>query len=148
MGVVAQRRWAALRALHEDWGVPLPLLEKVTERGEATVTSRAKRDGWVEGNTLSGLHARLVRVIVAQMDRFETSDENIDEEKRARALSVIAKTLETVMATSEKLETNSGEFSMQNSGRPDEFSPELDAAGREAIHSELARLVEGLGDGR
>ena len=33
MGAIAHRKWAALRALHEDWGAPLSLLESVMERG-------------------------------------------------------------------------------------------------------------------
>lgn len=144
MGVIAQRKWAALRMLHEDWGAPLQLLEEVMERGDGTVTNRAAREGWMEGSTILGLHARLVRVIVSQIDRFAAAPENGDEEKRARALSMMAKTLELVAATTQKINTVSGENNAQQHGRPDESSHELDAARREEIHRELARLVEGL----
>ena len=144
MGAIAHRKWAALRALHEDWGAPLSLLEGLMERGGSSVTSRAFKEGWTEGGSVAGLHSRLMRVLFAQIERLENPPESIDEEKRARALSGTAKTLESVAGIAAKLKTAGMGNNLQPTGRTNEICEDVDAGRREEIDQNLARLLEGL----
>lgn len=99
MSVDASRRWMAARVLHEDWQVPLAQLNAVLGYRPGAAERRCKAENWKSGGSIARLRARLIDVFDHQLAQFEPTGETLDLEKECRALSVLAKTLESLVAS-------------------------------------------------
>ena len=92
----AERR-TALRVLYEHFGVPFPYLEALTGYARSTLDGLKRAEGWQRGISVDALSAQLAAAFERQLQRLQDADfDESLEEKRVRALSAMAKTLETI----------------------------------------------------
>ena len=150
----AKLRWAALRELHEDWGTPLELLQRATKPQSNDIEKRALVEGWNVHQSTRGLYTQLIETFENQLTKFRGARSEGDDEKGARALSIMAKTLETIVTTEAKLKQVSQKQSDPKNGALDETTSNrgtdddrntISSADRTSeIDKALTRLVDGL----
>lgn len=90
------------------------------------------------------LHGKLVVIFGEQLDRFKNSSGSNDIEQAAKALAILAKTLESIASVSIKLGSNGGVNRPQKPGGVNERQSELPAAGSQELDRQIIQLVEGL----
>lgn len=94
MGESALKRNTALRLLHENFGAPLALLQQASGAADRFVDRLAVREKWKPALSAMSLHGGLMQLFERQIGRLsKTADETACEEKHARALATLAKTL-------------------------------------------------------
>ena len=104
MPLQSMERRVALRVLHEKFAVPFDYLETLTGYARSTLDALKAEEGWKTGISVDALAVQLAEAFEAQLARLETTDfDPALEEKRVRALSAMAKTLETITQMETKL---------------------------------------------
>ena len=99
MDLVATRKWEILRVLHENYKVPLPLLTEIGQVEIKTAIRIAGEQNWRLGICAAMLQARLASAFEDQLKRLDAQEcDDAATEKQARALQVMAKTLESIAA--------------------------------------------------
>ncbi|MEE9376091.1 MAG: hypothetical protein V3V04_07120 [Rhizobiaceae bacterium] len=149
MGESALRKRAALRELHEDWNVPLEQLSKVSSISLKTLTSNALREGWRPRRSAISIQGRFIEIFEQELQRFATiRDEDCNEEKRARALSTLAKALEAIAIVEGRVWNNSTaqttETQKDRNSKPDETLSKIDPNRTADLDRQLAELVQNL----
>ncbi|MEE9314641.1 MAG: hypothetical protein V3V02_08320 [Rhizobiaceae bacterium] len=150
MGESASRKRAALRVLHEQWNVPLEALLEIGRYTETSLRGIAAREGWALGHSTASMQARLIEAFEKQMLRFSKDDgENTCGEQKARALSIMAKTLESIAVVGGRIATTrnltlAGEQKQSGNKAADESKPPLDANRTADLDRQLAELVQNL----
>ena len=134
----AAEKWPALRIMHEEYGVPLDVLKPLAiceDRHFETATA-----GWRFGASSRTMLTRMSAVAERQLAHFQNSAEAQCDEKSARALAVMAKTLETIANIEERLgmEQNRKGNAHGDDTREDD---ERDAIAAD-LEAQLAELVE------
>ena len=90
------------------------------------------------------LFRQLITVFAAQLERFQNEEPVGDVEKRARALSVLAKTLESITAIGIKLNAvGAANFDPNANGNPG-MEPQSKANDVAELDRHLAQLVSNL----
>lgn len=145
-------RIAAIRRLVEEWGVPVPTISVVSGLAESTIGRLIDKDDWVPFRGPADLQNELMVVFRKYLKTAEKNDE-ICPEKSARALGVLAKTLESIMAMNVRLttaqkktigETPSNAKSADNADFEKEgFASEAQRTAH--LDEEFAQLLKGLG---
>jgi hypothetical protein len=148
MSDILARKWIAARTLHEVWSAPFGLLDEVLGRSDGSVKQRALGEGWVNAAPVSrgvpALHGQLTAIYSEQLVRFQGDEQSPDAEKRARALSILAKTLESITAAGTKMTDFSGGTKNQPDGNHGDFGCEPRADGTAELDRQLAQLVANL----
>jgi len=98
---------SSIRKLYEIWGAPLDLLQHAWCVRGRTVFETAVEQGWQRAVGTGALLMKLSQSLETQLDRFDTeiSNANVDE-KSARALAALAKTVETLADLEVKFRQN------------------------------------------
>lgn len=89
MGCASDAKWSAARTLHEDYGVDQRIIACATGTTSNAIRRRAEMERWGPSALVPALHIRLLKLVQAQLERIQESDESI--EKAARATAVVAK---------------------------------------------------------
>ncbi len=156
MGEKADRKWAGLRLLFETWGAPLNLLWQVSDVTLEQIERRSVTERWKTNVASVALHASVVHSFEEQLERITDPGNGLDEEKRTRALSMLAKGLEPLVALAEKLRLQPGsrisepqdkKHKMHNIQRDQvnhEASAEQDANRTAELDRQIEALIEGL----
>ncbi|MGI9365323.1 MAG: hypothetical protein ACR2O8_09085 [Rhizobiaceae bacterium] len=159
MGESLARRWKAVRELREQWGVPFDLLDRVMGRVAGTIARRAEKEIWQDsaanhasdayyqqlaGRSSGVLHRQLVDAFQEQLARFQTEDQSGDAEKRARALSILAKTLETLAEIGMKLDTYGNQGAGLENGQPVGSLSGPQASETQELDRQLTALIGNL----
>ncbi|MEM7303633.1 MAG: hypothetical protein AAF468_21340 [Pseudomonadota bacterium] len=137
--VRAEERWQARKALYELFGADPKLIAICSNCSEATINNKAAREYWKQpdGNSaariaLRQLHAQYSSQIQALT---QSGDETVFDEKHARSLSVLAKTLETILTLDGKL---------SGGGADERQSDDLSSESPVDLNAEITRLVGNL----
>ncbi|WEK52576.1 MAG: hypothetical protein P0Y66_11650 [Candidatus Kaistia colombiensis] len=140
-------QWAAIRVAYETSGVPLRDIAALHGVSHVSVAKHAERHGWLrpgeapplpDGAAAEKLVARLYRTFEKQVAELElrfASGESGVEEKDARTLAVLARTLETLGKLREGTEDAAGAAPVDIDAvrsRLQARLEQLDAAGAEA----------------
>lgn len=160
MGESLTRRWNAVRELREQWAVPFNLLDRVMGRMAGTCARRAEKENWqgpatadlvadancqhLAGSSSMGLHRQLAETFQEQLDRFQTEDQSSDAEKRARALSILAKTLESIAAIGTKLDTHANQGAGLENGQSGGSLSGSQASDTQELDRQLTALIANL----
>ena len=99
MSNTAAKKWAAARTLHEGWQAPLELLNRVLGHQPGAAERRCIAENWKSITSVARLRERLIEVFESQLDQFGSAGGELDLEKSSRAISVLAKTLEIIVAS-------------------------------------------------
>ena len=94
--------------------------------------------------TALDLHTKLVVIFGEQLDRFKSEGGVGDVEQAAKALSILAKTLESIAAVSIKLGGTMGQHHTQRSGGAHDALSQSRAGGIQELDRQIVQLVEGL----
>lgn len=136
----APEKWTVLRSLHEGYGVPLEVLKPL---GVCTDENFAKKTaGWHFGSSARTMLTRMSGAVDKQLTAFQLTSGDSCDEKHARALSVMAKTLETIASVERRL----GEDEIKKGARKSDAdrATEDQRLGAAALEAEMAELVEAL----
>ncbi len=150
MGESAVRKRAVLRRLHEQWNVPLSVLAEMEILKSETLLILANKQGWKRAHSTASIQAKLIEVLEQHLVRYSCSDdEEGGEEKRARALSVLAKALESLATVDVRLNSvlqlnKSGKTKTDRKDTPDEQSFQFDPERTAHLDQQLAELVQNL----
>ena len=146
MSETIARKLLAARTLHEVWNAPFDLLDQVLGRVAGSVQRKSLEEGWASSGLASAapLHRQLIEIFDGELGRFDCDQQCSDVEKRARALSVLAKTLETIAAVGAKLAVNSADRNNKQNGRSDDAQDSSHAGTIEDLDRQLAQLVGNL----
>lgn len=136
----APEKWAALRRMHEGFGVPLDVLEPLAACSPEHFRSRVALERWQNGSTSSTLLTRLSAAAEEQLGHFADLGENACEEKRARALSVMAKTLDTITTIEERLAVQGPDANTEGRERDDG----IDGGRLAEYERQIAALAEAM----
>ncbi|NKB51657.1 MAG: hypothetical protein GKR97_05450 [Rhizobiaceae bacterium] len=96
--------------------------------------------------TASDLHAKLVVIFGQQLDRFESEGGAGDVEQAAKALAILAKTLESIAAVSVKLGCGVEEKYNHGSGGTNEILSRSNSGGSQELDRQLIQLVKDLAE--
>lgn len=142
----AARKWSVARELHEKWNVPHELLDRVLGRAAGACQRKAGEDGWAASGPASAapLHRQLVVLFEGQLSGFDADEQSRDVEKRARALQMLAKTLESIAAVGAKLAELSGEVNNTQNGRANDPNSPAEPGRIQDLDDQLAKLVDNL----
>lgn len=146
MSVSASRKLLAVRQLHEHWNVPLDILGNATGLKVKRLEDRAARECWQTSHSAGSLLTKLISVFHQQLEQFSLGASNEGcEEKRARALSILAKTLESVATVGVKTSTTQASHEAESKRTELDEQPNSDDANRTAeLDRQLAELVQKL----
>ena len=146
-----------MRELRERWGIPLDLLDQIMGRVAGTCARKAEEESWLVFSAAPGvdsrpltttssgaLHGQIVEAFQEQLERFQRDDQSPDAEKRARALSILAKTLESIAAIGMKMETHAGQNSGRENGQSDAFHSGTQPGDAEELDRQLTALIGNL----
>jgi len=136
----APEKWSALRCLHEQFGVPLEVLAPLTGCSWKHFINKVRQEGWKSGVTAQTMLVRLSEAIDRQLLHFQAVEADAFDEKQARALTAMAKTLETITAIEKRLADDSrgNERNKQTGGA------DAERQGAGALEAELSALVEAM----
>ncbi|MEL7273039.1 MAG: hypothetical protein AAGK33_06330 [Pseudomonadota bacterium] len=146
-----QRKRAAVKALFEQWGVPVELLARASSLAQSTIKNLIVNEQWVTHAGPAPLQAELMGVYREHLAAMQ-EDAEICPEKKARALGVLAKTLESITAMSVRLGAAQAKTSgdaPSNAQSNNDLGSDADQFGSEAqrmahLDGEFAKLLEGL----
>ena len=150
MGESAVRKRAVLRRLHEQWNVPLSILAELGILKPETLQLLANKQGWKQAHSTASIQSKLIEVLEQHLVRYSCFDEEEGgEEKRARALSVLAKAMESLAAVDVRLSSvqrsnTSGKTKSNRKDTPDEQSFQFDPERTAHLDQQLAELVQNL----
>jgi hypothetical protein len=148
MSDILARKWLAARVLHEQWRAPFELLDQIMGRATGSVEKNARLESWSDGGldnrSVSELHAQLATVFGDQLERFQKDEQSPDAEKRARALSILAKTLESIAAASIKIRAFPGDTYNYQDGNSEAAVSGSPTAGTAELDRQLTELVTRL----
>ena len=152
MGSNAEEKWALMRVLYEHHAVSLDMISKIAGAGPGFVERTAIAQHWRPGANGSVGHARLAKALDEQLCRLQSgAADEMAEEKRARTMSIMAKTLESLTAMETRL-INSGEQKDKKESPPPDEATTLDAERLLQLDVELEKAIgalvdEGQGEG-
>ena len=148
MSEVLARKWLAARALHEMWRAPFELLDQILGRVAGSVEKQARDEGWSHNDpvnwSVAELHSQLTTIFGNQLARFQSDEQSSDAEKRARALSILAKTLESIAAAAIKVEAFPGGAHNHHDGNSEATVSGSPTAGTAELDRQLTELVAHL----
>ncbi len=139
-----------MRRLHEQWNVPLALLAEVGGLALSTLETIVNKEGWKCAHSTASMQTKLIEVFEEHLVRYSTKDEKEGgEEKRARALSILAKAMESMAVVDVKLmaaqpNKYTGEKQINRKDAPDEQNFQFDPERTAALDQQLAELVQNL----
>ncbi len=99
-----------------------------------------------KNTTAQDLHTKLVVIFGQQLDRFHSEGGAGDVEQAARALAILAKTLESIAAVSVKLGGPAGKNHNYHSGGSNEVFSRSNSGGSQELDRQLTQLVKDLVD--
>lgn len=142
----ASRKLLAVRQLHENWNAPLHLLCEAATLKLDCLQARAAKEKWLSSHTAASMLTKLLDVFDQQMNRLaQQIDDEVCAEKRARALSVLAKTLESIAAVGARLSvTQTNEDRNVKRVEADYETAGVDPNRTAELDRQLAALVQNL----
>ena len=144
MGEKATRKWEAVRILYEDWQVPVELLHQAINVSCRSIDNRALKDGWHRSNSLKHIGIHLIELVNNQLTNLNDRQSSLDEEKQARAVSVIAKTLDSIATLMAKSEGDAPQTLIKESGKRNEPNSDDGTNRTEELDRQLTALIKGL----
>lgn len=146
MGDAALKRWMAIRQLYENWGVPFDILSLATALKQPSLKRKASSEGWFASSGAAALHASMARSFEDQLDRLNDPNSGLDEEKRTRALSLMAKALEPIVGIASKVGVKSKTDTSDNQKESGTDGPDAqrDANRVAELDNQIEALVKGL----
>ncbi len=139
-----------MHRLHEQWNVPLTVLAELGILKFETLQLMASRESWKQAHSTASMQAKLIEVFEQHLVRYTGSDEEEGgEEKRARALSILARAMESMASVDVKLnsiqQSNiSGTTKTNRKDPPDEQNFQFDPERTAHLDQQLAELVQNL----
>ena len=141
-------RLRAARQVHEIYCVPIGLIAVLTRRKPDHLERYAAKEGWRMDAPIPHLLHQLVDASNALIGLIvSTDDEKREPEKEARALTVLAKTAESLLLLKEKLGAPVSAARQQPVKETDEKTS-LDEPDALQLCEQLEGLVSGLGEKR
>ncbi len=150
MSNTAAKKWAAARTLHEGWQAPLELLNRVLGHQPGAAERRCIAENWKSITSVARLRERLIEVFESQLDQFGSAGGELDLEKSSRAISVLAKTLEIIVASDALTENLGGAEQRASSpathrkAKIDDLAPPSSTASTAELDRQLTALVGNL----
>ena len=150
MSNTAAKKWAAARTLHEGWQAPLELLNRVLGHQPGAAERRCIAENWKSITSVARLRERLIEVFESQLDQFGSAGGELDLEKSSRAISVLAKMLEIIVASDALTENLGGAEQRASSpathrkAKIDDLAPPSSTASTAELDRQLTALVGNL----
>ena len=144
MSTSLPERYALLRELFEQFGVPIAKLARVSKLSVDRIRRTAELARWSPAGSARALLDRAGRECAVHLEQLQSDD--IDEskqEKRARALSVLAKTVETLVQVEERLDHSKG-HRQSNEGKRLNEETAMDGNRSLQLYQELEKVLAGL----
>jgi len=148
MSVIQLERRALLRELFEQFGVPLDKLAKAGRMGVAGLTALAEAEDWAHSGSVQELLQRTI--LECRHHVLALRDADGDEgrqEKQARALSVLAKTLETLVQVERRLQNDETSNGADENNRANQKAT-MDAHSSVQLYDEIERVLAGMANQR
>ena len=143
MAQAAQKRRAALRRLFEHYGCPVADLAIAAGYRPETLERIARKEKWRNDGACRDLLDGLRAACQGEIERLQQSDgDDGPSERRARALGLHAKAVETLVSAQLKLNAPQGGEPSRRTPAPDEKTP-VDASRTLDFHEQISKLVGG-----
>lgn len=139
---VGERQMVAIRALYEVYRVPVSAISRATAISLEWLDGKKERENWTFDISVEHVCKRLERAFLQHTRNLVGTAPKPDGEKTARALSLLAKGLESL----EAINSRRGFEQEENGGRADDREAAADRRGAMDLDLELARLVESLAE--
>lgn len=147
MGSTTAERWAAMRVIHETFGVGAELLCRATGRSLSMVKRRIAAEGWTAPSAgRTAFLGRMSAMLEAQLEDLENqvSAGEVSDEKSARTLGTMARTWEKLNALEQLMDKELDERRRELDTREAGDTGATDDAGLHALRLELERRIAAL----